>query len=353
MRIMLLNQYGAASGAPTGKILGELGQFLAQAGNTVTFVSTTQKYGVSVHGSRIVREAKAHLKMLWQGITAPKVDVVISLTSPGCLPVTATLIGWRHRARHFHWAMDLYPDAGIELDEIRNPLLITLLKSLMRHAYSQAETVVALDQDMSDYLKLHYQTETAIIPPTPPQLTWPEPKPKERCWLYSGNFGRAHEINILLEAQRDLEATRYPATLILQGHGNQFEATQNLARKMKLERVVWRDPVPFDELGASLLAADILVVTRKKEIKGILSPSKLILAELSGRTILWIGDTDGHTARALRAQGHGVFGQNENIAIAAWLKTQFQMPRQTRPSQPVERLRQKVMIDWQNLLEQK
>ena len=54
-------------------------------------------------------------------------------------------------------------------------------------------------------------------------------------------------------------------------------------------------------------------------MKGLLLPSKLMLAELSGRPILWIGDTDGFTALRLRKAGHGVFASDQIEPIAEWL----------------------------------
>jgi hypothetical protein len=78
-------------------------------------------------------------------------------------------------------------------------------------------------------------------------------------------------------------------------------------------------------LGESLFQSDVLVVTRKAEMKGLLLPSKLMLAELSGRAILWIGDVDGKTAQRLKKEGrHGVFTIEDIDPIAAWLQHLFE-----------------------------
>jgi hypothetical protein len=177
--------------------------------------------------------------------------------------------------------------------------------------------------------------------------------PATRQWLYSGNFGRAHEIQILLQIQKKLEDNGVPAELILQGQGPQFLASQDAARGLGLRRVQWRAPVSLDKLGESLLQADVLVVTRKAELKGLLLPSKLMLAELSGRSILWIGDTDGKTAARLARTGrHGVFTITDADSIVQWLTALFARgasPLETKPI-ATSLVRQQATDQWQALL---
>ncbi len=86
-------------------------------------------------------------------------------------------------------------------------------------------------------------------------------------------------------------------------------------------------------------------------MKGLLLPSKLMLAELSGRPILWIGDTDGFTARRLQKAGHGVFANDDADGIAAWLGQALDRnappPAAPRPSSGQ---REQVIAAWNALL---
>ncbi len=324
MRLLLLNQYGAESGAPTGRILGELGAGLQRLGHEVVFLDVGSTYGRSRRGvKRILHELGAHALLIRRSLALRKIDAVLSLTSPACLAVTAAFIARRLRARHFHWAMDLYPEAGVRLGELREGPLTRFLTRQMHRAYREAQRVVVLDEDMRDHLQREYGVDSAIMEPFPPDVTW---TPKMRApgepkrWLYSGNLGRAHEIDVLLQAQKKLEVRGAGAELVLQGQGAQLAAVQEAARALGLKGVQWRGPAPADKLGESLLEADVLVVTRKPAMKGLLLPSKLMLAELSGRRVLWIGDTDGFTALRLKKAGHGVFASDELEPIAAWLR---------------------------------
>lgn len=358
MRMLLLNQYGPATGAPTGRILGELSIGLQQLEHETILLEVDSEYGRSRRGrERILHEIGVHARLLTRSLGKGRIDAVLSLSSPACLAVTGGFIAGMLGARHFHWAMDLYPEAGVRLGELREGAITRLLTRLMRGAYRKAKRVVVLDEDMRDHLRRAYGVDSAILEPFPPEVTWPAPvrTPGEpRRWLYSGNLGRAHEIDVLLQAQRRLEQSGAEAELVLQGQGAQFGASQERARELGLRRVQWRPPAPAERLGESLLQADVLVVTRKPAMKGLLLPSKLMLAELSGRPILWIGDTDGFTASRLKKSGHGVFASDEVEPIAAWLRQKLdpQAPPPPAP-RPSGAMREQVIAAWDALLREK
>jgi len=357
MRLLLLNQYGRASGAPTGRILSDLGTGLQEHGHEVVFLDSDASYGKPRRGvGRIVHEARSHLILLWRSLWCRKVDAVISLTSPACLAVTAGVVAKIHRAKHFHWAMDLYPDVGVQLGELQSGVLTRFLALLMRRAYRRADRVVTLDEDMREYVQDVYGVDSSVMEPFPPEVAWPtfekDQKPAKR-WLYSGNFGRAHEIEVLLQIQKRLEDRRIAAELILQGQGAQFSSSRRAAALLDLRRVQWRPPASQELLGESLFQSDVLVVTRKAEMKGLLLPSKLMLAELSGKVILWIGDTGGKTAQRLKREGrHGVFTMPDVEPIAAWLEHLFERGSSGQAIEPkaTREVREESVRKWEALL---
>jgi glycosyltransferase involved in cell wall biosynthesis len=356
MRFILLNQFGLSSGAPTGRILAELGSELRLRGHDVHLLTTGSSYGKPRRGlGRLMQEGLSHLVLFGRGLWQPKADAVISLTSPACLAVTAGILARIHRARHFHWAMDIYPDLGVRLGEMKDGEIVRFLSFLMRRTYRRAARVITLDEDMQDHLQKKYGTASIVIEPFPPEVTWPSPRKNTnapRQWLYSGNFGRAHEIHVLLQIQKALEDRHVPAELILQGQGPQFLSARKAAEQLGLRQIRWRAPVPEKDLGESLVQSDVLVVTRKAELKGLLLPSKLILAELSGKAILWIGDTDGKTAGRLSREGrHGVFAIEEVDRIAAWLQSFFAQESFEQAIEPkaTRAVRQHTAAQWEGL----
>jgi glycosyltransferase involved in cell wall biosynthesis len=302
-----------------------------------------------------MQEGLAHLLLAWRCLWGPRPDAIVSLTSPACLAVTAAVVAKLRRARHFHWAMDLYPDVGLLLGELPGGPMVRFFSFLMRRAYKNSERVIALDEDMREYLLTHYGVDSSVVGPFPPEIIWPSVSRETtstRQWLYSGNFGRAHEIDVLLQVQKLLEERKVPAELILQGQGPQFISCQENARHLGLQRVQWRAPVPQEKLAESLLQSDVLVVTRRVDMKGLLLPSKLILAELSGRAVLWIGDTDGKTAQRLARMGrHGVFTVEEIGPIADWLQRLVEQKSSQTSVEPIptRTVRQKDIDDLEAL----
>ncbi len=90
-------------------------------------------------------------------------------------------------------------------------------------------------------------------------------------------------------------------------------------------------------------------------MKGLLLPSKLMLAELSGKVILWIGDTDGKTAHRLKREGrHGVFTMPDVEPMAAWLEHLFERESSGQVIEPkaTREVREDSVRKWEALLRQ-
>src|SRR5687768_5771191 len=131
MRILFLNQYFPPDPAPTGILFAELADECVACGHQVDFVDAGQDYRAAgqapVKGGRMKRELAALRRMVGAGKARPRPDVVISGSSPPCLAVFDDRVARRHRARHLHWAMDVYPEIAVALGEIKQGGLIVRL----------------------------------------------------------------------------------------------------------------------------------------------------------------------------------------------------------------------------------
>jgi colanic acid biosynthesis glycosyl transferase WcaI len=275
MRVLFLNQYFPPDPAPTGILFREIADELVRAGHTIDFVDAAQEYrGGQQKGGRMRRELAALRRMLAAGKARARPDVVVSGTSPPCLAVVGDRIARKHRARHIHWAMDVYPEIAAALGEIRASSLIARFTGwLVGRAYRRCDKVVALDADMASALRKH-RVEPAIIRPwvfrsiLEQSLTHAEPE-HPWTWIYSGNLGRAHEWETLLHAQQLLEQRGVDARLLFQGGGPSWPLARARAAKLRLRNVEWRDYLPEPELRAALLRAHVLVATQRPEVRGL------------------------------------------------------------------------------------
>jgi glycosyltransferase involved in cell wall biosynthesis len=338
VRILFLNQYFPPDPAPTGILLREVADALAEAGHEVVFASAGQDYrGGQGRGSRMRRELHGLWNIFRSALKAGRIDAVVSATSPPLLVFPAAVIAKIRGARHYHWLFDRYPELATALGEIRPGIAERAFSGAAGWAYRAATGVVALDQDMVDRLKPH-GVQARIIPPwvfrslleaRAAQLPGDAPPGgQEPVWLYSGNLGRAHEWKTLLDAQQIIESTGSPWRLVFQGGGPAWPAAREYAERLGLKRCEWRPYVPEAELPASLLAADVLVVTQKPETCGLLWPSKLALATSLPRPILWVGPVDRAIARDLAAiPGTGIFPPGAAKPVADWLVTSGSTPR--------------------------
>lgn len=325
MRILFLNQYFPPDPAPTGALLRQLGDMLEEAGHTVEYVAARQDYHAGQgKGGRALREMKALGVLLFDGLKRRRADVVISASSPPCLIVVATMIAFWHRARSFHWIMDLYPEIAVALGEVRSPLVAKVISGLMGWCYRRCEKVVVLDEDMAQRLTA-YGVCPGIIGPWVFERD-PEPgaeTPAKRqpwTWIYSGNLGRGHEWQTLLEAQALVERKSPDIRLLFQGGGPQWEAARERARELGLKRCEWRPYVEREALRESLMQCQCSVVTQRPSVKGMLWPSKLGVLLTLPRPMLWVGPLDGSTARQLSMRPHtGIFTPGQAAEIAQWL----------------------------------
>lgn len=363
VRILFLNQYFPPDPAPTGILLRELGDEMERRGATVQFLSAGEEYrGGQNRGGRMRRELRALGTILRAGLRAPRADVVVSATSPPCLLIVATLIALRHRARSFHWVMDLYPELATALGEIKAGWLPRLLAALMGWCYRRAAAVMVLDEDMAEKLRGYGAKPHTIRPwvfePMLRQLAalrtaaeWSIPPAGPWRWIYSGNLGRAHEWETLLETQRLLESRHPEIRLVVQGGGPARPTAEARARALGLERCDWLPYAAEDSLAASLLACHACAVTQLPAARGLLWPSKLGLLGSLPRPIVFVGDPAGAIAQELATvPGAGVFAPGESERLATWLLALAAAPPGVVSRDDPARERADALEHWAQLL---
>lgn len=333
MRILIVNRFMPPDEAPTSVLAEELAEHLRQSGHAVECVASSTNYrsGKRSGMHRIAGELLSHLTLFFKMLTVGRSDLLLCLSSPTCLAVTAALAATLRREKFAHWAMDVYPEIAVKLGEIREGGLVhRVTEKLMNWAYSRADVLVALDEDMQQLFKEKGHAAEVCRPWTPLTLQWPgndcprlEGQPLR--WVYSGNLGRAHEWQTLLNAQLILEQEcEDEFELIFQGGGANRKPAQEHAKAIALRNCKWVDYTPKDELLSSLFEADVLVATQNPATKGLLWPSKLAVMRHVPRPILWVGPSQSAVSSELShrpATATIEINTNAPREIADWLKS--------------------------------
>jgi hypothetical protein len=130
--------------------------------------------------------------------------------------------------------------------------------------------------------------------------------------MYSGNWGRAHESDTLIQAFRNLAPeTKSRIALWLNCVGKEAQHVFDSLGSEPGLMVHFTKPAPLDDLPELLASSDCQLITLKDAFVGYVLPSKVYGCIASGKPILYIGsqDSDVHKLCVERA-GHGYYQVN-------------------------------------------
>jgi len=283
--------------------------------------------------TRVLGTAAFMAQALVAGLCTRDLGGVFFSTSPPLVGVIASIVGWARRVPIAYWAMDLNPDQLIALGKLKpaDPAA-RLLEAVNRHILRRSELIVALDRFMADRLErrepaLHLRDKILVMPPWPheehimpagstkgPSAT--EPGEGDNPFrirhglagkfivMYSGNHSPSNPLTTVLEA-----AIRFKndptVRFVFVGGGIGKKEVEAVIRDHGLTHVMSLPYQPLAELGQSLSAADVHVVSLGQEMVGIIHPCKAYGAMAVGRPLLYFGPLPSHISDILEAHPIG------------------------------------------------
>jgi glycosyltransferase involved in cell wall biosynthesis len=133
--------------------------------------------------------------------------------------------------------------------------------------------------------------------------------------MYSGNIGRAHDVETLIGAVRILGG-RADIGFVFVGEG--ARKTDLQAGLRGLPNVRFATYQPRERLADSLAAADVHLVTLVPQACGLLEPYKAHGAMAAGRPVLFVGPASSELAATIQAKGCGrVLANGDAAGLAA------------------------------------
>jgi glycosyltransferase involved in cell wall biosynthesis len=362
MRLVFVNRFFHPDHSATSQILSDLAFGLASRGHEVHVVTSRLRYdrpasvlpahetvrGVTVHRvwtSRFGRESLPgramdyltfYLASLWRILRlARRGTVVVAKTDPPMISVVAALAAGLRDARLAHWTQDLFPEVAVAVGFRALPAgFARPLAAVRDWSLRRADRVVAIGEQMRARLLdrgvpeaklavIHNWADGAAI-------AWPDApagaqaNPLRREWGlegrfvvgYSGNLGRVHEFDAVLDAAGALAAREDIAFLFI-GGGHQLEALKAEARRRGLANMQFRPYQPRERLAQSLAACDAHLVTLRPGLEGLVLPSKLYGVLAAARPVLFVGTAEGEIAALLRtAQCGEAFDADDFVSLA-------------------------------------
>ncbi|MEB3350058.1 MAG: glycosyltransferase family 4 protein [Cyanobacteriota bacterium] len=227
------------------------------------------------------------LRLLRQGRRG---DLLLFSTEPAYLPIVGWLAHLLTRAPYVVLVYDLYPDIAVSLGVVTSDHpVVRLWRLLQGQALSCANEIIVLSTTMQTHLRQHYPQVSKPITVIPswadPDLIRPMPRSANHFTqlqglgdhfvvLYSGNQGRCHDLNTLLDAAERLQNQPHILFLIV-GAGAQHKSLVERVKRQGLSHVRFLPYQEADQLPALLASADLAVVSLLEAAEGQVAPSKL------------------------------------------------------------------------------
>ena len=357
--LILSNNYQPELTGPAGYVTA-LAEFLAANGDSVTvltspphyphwklypgynqtFFRRTEENGVQVFRCpiyipsvptafrRICYDLSYTFSSLVKGLTLKNYDLVICVSPPLTIGLTAEVLGFLKRCPYIFHIMDIIPDAPVALGMLKNRFIISALRSLEKHVYRKAGGIAAITPGFSDNLKdkgVGNLEKIALIPiwvdtnEINPNLEGTDFRrefniPQDDFVItYSGNMGNKQGLETLIEAAALLtNGTSENIRFLMVGDGAQKEYLYNLSVAKKLVNTTFLPLMPREQFPALLAASDILAITQRKSVTDICLPSKLISNCAAGKPIIAAVDANSETARFIDHAECGMVSEAEN-----------------------------------------
>lgn len=339
--LLFINRvYPPESGA-TGLVLEHVARRFCAAGWDVTILTTAgddSRAGSTLRdGVKVVRIALPFSKkslmsralgyalmipmLLLKAMLLPRADVVVTKTDPPMQLLIGPFLKFLKGCRTIHWAQDLYPEVAEAAGVFpKGGILARSLRKISTLAMQHHDLTFAVGRCMEERLRRRGIPQERIrIVPNSGICEEIAPLPHEGnafrkahgpegafVVMYSGNMGRAHDFDAVLEAACQLQDQgEHAVRFLLVGSGPGEPFFQEEVRRRGLRNIRFLPSQPAKSLSESLGAGDLHLVTMKQGMSGLVVPSKFYGVMAAGRPCLFIGPEDSEVARVIRESGVG------------------------------------------------
>lgn len=362
IRVSIITQYYPPDYAATGQLIEELAIQLGHLGLEVQIFTGQPGYAfhnesaaaierreqVLIRRSRTARiwpsriRGKAVNGLLFcvrSGLhllkSASRGDVLLLTTAPPFLSVLGYLANLCFGVPYVCLLYDLYPDIAVELKVVKSQhLLVRLWNFINICIWKQAKRIIVLSPSMKKRVaeKCPEIADKISVIHNWADPTWILPIPKQDNWfaqefnlvdtftvLYSGNMGRCHDMETILEAAKLLK--NEPVQFVFIGNGAKRQACMEQVSTLGLKKCLFLPYQNKQNLPYSLTAGDLSLVSISPDMEGLVVPSKFYAALATGRPVAVICEQHSYLRQLVAdAKCGAAFNNGDGTGLAKFIR---------------------------------
>jgi colanic acid biosynthesis glycosyl transferase WcaI len=269
---------------------------------------------------RILFEASFLAANLVRAFSARKPDLLLVVSPPLGLGITANLLSKIWGIPYIFDVMDLQPDAAVELGMLRSGTLLRSLYWLEKSAYENARLVSTLTEGMRRRIisKSIPENKVALFAlSADPELFLVRRGTDGMAFrrhhgldgkfvvTHSGNMGVKQGLNVILDAA-ELSRNMRDVVYLLVGDGATRHDLEARAKIQNLTNVKFLPVLTRKQFLEMLAASDVGLITQQRSVADIVFPSKTATLMTVGCPLVASVNPNSEVARAVRESGSGV-----------------------------------------------
>ena len=359
MKILLLNQAFVSPDEPGHTRHFELAKFLRARGHELVVVASDLNYQTgertvdrkglyaeqTIDGVRVLRTyiypalhrsylwrilsfLSFMLSSVWTALRIREIDLVMGTSPPIFQAISAWFVAFLRRRPFLLEVRDLWPEFGVSMGVLKNPVLITLARWVESFLYARATHILVNSPAYKDYIVrkgvppekitfIPYGTDVDMFTPG----TDGSPVRRELglednfVVLYAGALGQANDIDTLLRAAERLKGEG-KVRFVLFGDGKERVRLQAEAERMGLDNLVFAGVRSKKEIPVVIASSDVcLAILQDIPMFRTTYPNKVFDYMAAGKpTVLVI---DGVVRMVIEEAGGGAFVEPGNDEMLA------------------------------------
>jgi glycosyltransferase involved in cell wall biosynthesis len=264
---------------------------------------------------RILFDSSFAASALLGSVRVRRVDVMICVSPPLQLGLTAWLVASTRRARLIVHLQDIVPDAALSTGMMRTGRAVALSRRLERFVYRRADRITVISEGFrANLLAKRVPASKVVVLPNWIDAGRFDVQPDsevrgtlgapdgETLVLHTGNMGAKQGLETVVDAAAQLADENIAITLI--GDGQSRAALEARASRVPGHRLRF---LPLqDDLPATLAAANILVLSQRAQVTDSAAPSKLLSYMAAGKPVVATVNESSEAGHLIKQAGCGI-----------------------------------------------